>query len=665
MKKTLLLIIVIFLLNNLAIGQGISCGGASPFCTGSNYTFPAGVNAPAAPPAASPGPNYGCLGSEPNPAWYYMQVGQSGNIEIFMHGSGNQDIDFCCWGPYLGSQTTPCLAGLTAGSFPPTHHAPGPSPNYPSLNMIDCSYSGSDSEWCYIPNAVSGQYYILLITNYSNQVQNVDFSQSNVGQTGAGTTNCGIMPTPIHNNGPLCQGDTLKLSANTVAGAMYSWMGPGGWTSLLQNPIRTNVTAAMAGNYTCLIIVGTQTSAEDTTVVVIHPKPTVTATSDTICAGEVATITASGASTYKWTPGNSTSNPLITSPLVTTNYKVVGTSAFGCKDSAQAIIKVNPNPVVTVNNVVICNGETATLTANGAPNYLWSTTSTSNPLSVNPSTSTSYIVTGTDNNNCFGKDTAYVTVHPRPNISLDSLSLCKGKSGTMTVIGGAYNTNYTWSNGSTGSPLQLTPTNSTLIEVYAVDSNGCKDTASAMINVYPLPVVNFTATPTIASTDDPLISFTDLSTNAFIWHWDFGDRTSPNNTSTQQSPTHTYVGVGEFVITLNVETDHGCKATTQGKVLIENPYEFFVPNAFNPSSSNIESNNFKPKGIGIDPSKYSMIIYDRWGKEIFSTTDFTEGWNGKFKNVGDIMPAGVYVYIIRFTKILGSEKQFSGHVTLL
>ena len=67
----------------------------------------------------------------------------------------------------------------------------------------------------------------------------------------------------------------------------------------------------------------------------------------------------------------------------------------------------------------------------------------------------------------------------------------------------------------------------------------------------------------------------------------------------------------------------------------------------------------------MDPNAYIMIIYDRWGKEIFKTTNINEGWNGKFNNVGDVLPCGVYVYFIRFTQLFGFDKEFTGGVFIL
>src|SRR5204863_120343 len=95
----------------------------------------------------------------------------------------------------------------------------------------------------------------------------------------AGTTTVVINPLPAtptaSNNGPLCVGATLNLSTAAVAGATYSWSGPNGFTSSLQNPSITNVTAAAAGTYSVTVTQTstTCTSAAGTTTVVINPIP--------------------------------------------------------------------------------------------------------------------------------------------------------------------------------------------------------------------------------------------------------------------------------------------------------------------------------------------------------------------------------------------------------
>ena len=197
MKKiyiTILFFALIFISNkNFSQTTNGFCNTSDQFCTDVTYNFPAGVNT--AP--AETGPNYGCLGSEPNPVWYYLLIDQPGNISIDIHTVPQYDIDFICWGPFT-NPINPCQSSLTGIGSPGSHWTstnphPGNMGGYPAGNTVDCSYNSSWQEWCYIPNAQSGQYYLLLITNYSNTACNIVFNQTNNGAAGAGTTNCNIV----------------------------------------------------------------------------------------------------------------------------------------------------------------------------------------------------------------------------------------------------------------------------------------------------------------------------------------------------------------------------------------------------------------------------------------------------------------------------------------
>jgi hypothetical protein len=77
-------------------GENSTCEAALPFCTGTNYSFPAGTSGQ----SAQAGPFYSCLSTTPNPAWYYMRIANPGSITIKMYSTPAYDIDFCCWGPF-------------------------------------------------------------------------------------------------------------------------------------------------------------------------------------------------------------------------------------------------------------------------------------------------------------------------------------------------------------------------------------------------------------------------------------------------------------------------------------------------------------------------------------------------------------------------------------
>ncbi len=150
----------------------------------------------------------------------------------------------------------------------------------------------------------------------------------------------------------------------------------------------------------------------------INSLPTVFATSPSsvLCHGQTTTITANGAASYTWS--NASTSPTITvSPTVTTNYTLTGTGANGCVNTAMSTIVVYNLPTVTASSTssLLCTGQTATITAGGATSYLWNDNSTNVTISVSPTTSTTYSVTGTDINGC--SDIAIIT---------QSVSLCTG-----------------------------------------------------------------------------------------------------------------------------------------------------------------------------------------------------------------------------------------------
>lgn len=154
----------------MLIAQSASCIGSYPFCTGTLYNFPAGVHTGVALEDA----DYGCLIRTPNPAWYHMKILEPGSISIQMHSSPLYDIDFVIWGPFDDLYQA-CVDGLTTDK------------------IVDCSFSALSVETCHLPETEIGEYYILLITNYSNKECDITFEKI----AGDGETDCTIIPAPI------------------------------------------------------------------------------------------------------------------------------------------------------------------------------------------------------------------------------------------------------------------------------------------------------------------------------------------------------------------------------------------------------------------------------------------------------------------------------------
>ena len=174
------------------------------------------------------------------------------------------------------------------------------------------------------------------------------------------------------------------------------------WSSININSGFISVSPTVATTYT---VSGTSALGcvnSGVITVSIHPLPNLsyTISSPAICIGNSVTIGGVGAATYVWFGGAVNNTPF--APTSNTTYTLVGTDANGCTKQTTASVVVNPLPTVTITPVLykFCQGETNTITAGGANNYLWSTGSTSQSITITPILTIGYTVTGTDVNGC-------------------------------------------------------------------------------------------------------------------------------------------------------------------------------------------------------------------------------------------------------------------------
>src|SRR5690606_9385351 len=146
-------------------------------------------------------------------------------------------------------------------------------------------------------------------------------------------------------------------------------------------------------------------------------------------------------------------------PTATTTYTVTGTGANGCENTAEVTVTVNPLPDITASadHSLVCSGSPAILTASGGDTYIWSTDETTTSITVTPTSSTSYTVTGIDANGCENTAKVTVTVIPLPLISASANPgiVCSGSPATLTATGGV---SYEWSTTATGSSITVNPT---------------------------------------------------------------------------------------------------------------------------------------------------------------------------------------------------------------
>jgi len=500
--------------------------------------------------------------------------------------------------------------------------------------------------------------------------------------TAVTTTTVTVNPLPVItaiSNSPVCVNQTLTLTA--TGGSGYTWIGPNSFSSAIQNPTVTGVTIAANGTYSLIVSDANACINTATVSVVINPLPIVTATGATVCIGSTFTLSATGGVNYSWGGPNAYTsnqhNPIVTNSTLnmTGSYIVTATDANGCINANVAQVLVNPLPVVTVNTGTICIGKSTTLTAAGANSYNWTPTTglssaTGASVTANPITTTSYSVIGTDLNGCANTATTSVTVNPLPALSITPPTstgcapVCISFSNTTTATGTC---NWIFGDGTTSTNCAAnhcyTRPGTSFSILTLTDLNGCKNSDTASITVYPMPTANFNFDPQPTTILDPVIYFHNQTVGAFITtnSWTFGDPL--HGTSAVVNPSHTYLDPGSYPVQLVATSNYGCKDSITKIVVIGEDYFIYVPNAFSPNFDGI-NDLFFAKGEGI--KDFKLYIFDRWGNQLFYSEDIYKGWDGRYQAKGnDIVLEDVYVWKIELKNYKGEPKMLKGIVSLI
>jgi len=185
------------------------------------------------------------------------------------------------------------------------------------------------------------------------------------------------------------------------------------------------------------------------------------------------------------------------------------------------------------------------------------------------------------------------------------------------------------------------------------------DTTTTTINVFPIPVSNFTFAPDPPVENTPT-SFDNLaSPDAVKFKWLFGDGDSLITTSRLQVK-HQYNATGTYNACLIAINAAGCADTLCQDVRAVIFALVDVPNAFTPQRGDVNSVVFA-RGFGI--TKIRFIIWNRWGQKVFETNDKNIGWDGKYKGV--IQPMDVYAYTLDVEFFDGKKTTKKGDITLI
>jgi len=352
---------------------------------------------------------------------------------------------------------------------------------------------------------------------------------------------------------PICIGASVTLHASNAA--TYFWTPSSGLScTTCTDPVAsptstTSYYVTKSYSYDC--------NVTDTFLVKVNPLPRINAGSDKIiCRGGTVNIIATGGKTYNWTPATGLScsscvNP-IGSPTVSTRYVVTGTDTNGCRNTDTLLVTVNSLPIVNAGpDKAYCKGSSTNLTVSGASTYSWSPatslscTSCTSPI-ASPSSSTIYIVTGTDTNGCKASDTIKVIVNPLPIVNAGPDKTVCGSNRVILNASGALD--YSWSPAgglsctACASPSSLPIVNTTYI-VTGTDANGCINTDTVLVKVFPSPVIRTGPDETICKYTS--VKLTVSGGKTYLWSPATGlSCTTCNTTNASPSLSTTYIVIG-------------------------------------------------------------------------------------------------------------------------
>jgi gliding motility-associated-like protein len=210
------------------------------------------------------------------------------------------------------------------------------------------------------------------------------------------------------------------------------------------------------------------------------------------------------------------------------------------------------------------------------------------------------------------------------------------------------------------TPTHSYPTPGTYNGMLVItDPAACNKTDTAFFSVtvlpYP-PVAAFTANPTVIQDYISDVYFTNQSTNALYYMWNFGD----GDTSTEENPVHTYLLSGDYLACLTANNDGGCPSTSCILITVKLIPVVDVPNAFSPNGDGQNDVLFVK---GQDIKTMDFKVFNRWGELVFETNNINQGWNGIYKGVPQEME--VYVWTLTATFSDGKAAVKTGNVTLL
>lgn len=584
--------------------DGTNCGRAFAFCDdfGSRATV---VNGD----AAENGPNYGCLETRPNPIWNYLKIETAGNIDLRISqvdaNGGGIDVDFICYGPF-NDQTAPCATGqLTAAK------------------TIACSYSSSAVETLTIPNALVGEFYLILITNFSEQSGILTFEQTNVG----GELDCSITcKITVNQDQTICINSSYII--NTVLGH------PGMQTSAQYKWFKNNVEIIGETNAFLEVTSNTVNAIPDTYRVEVDADNCNAPAEDSINLSFVDVF----------------------SNFLLTNISPINV----CDDDNNGFVSsIN----LTQNEIEIANLENATdyaftyYTNAALTNQITDSTSFENTII---DMQTIYVsMTHRTFIGCNETTSFDVIINKIPEFEVsDNLYTCINlplEIKTFNVVNPQGNYTYSWTDTNAIEVSNTDTLNTTISGDYTITAtntsfSGFTCTTTNTVSLYPTEPATITDVIINEYWRDDNFSIDIKVTGIGIYEYALNDIDGPYQEDSY------FINISPGVHEIFVRETHGCGMVSR---VIE---IFGFSNYFSPNNDGI-NDIWKVQGITFN-ALAKIYIFDRYGKLMTKFFPYqNQGWNGLYKSTP--APEADYWFTAEMVDYKGKSITRRGHFSLI
>jgi gliding motility-associated-like protein len=371
--------------------------------------------------------------------------------------------------------------------------------------------------------------------------------------------------------------------------------------------------------------------------------------------------TTTGASAYGTASGLPSGNPLT----------ITVQDANGCTLPEQVTVDLDNNLTLLMDNdATLCEGTSRQITVtSNATSFAWSpalglSSATVEDPVASPTTTTAYTLT-VGLGICTGQGSLNIVVLPAPVADAGGPdSTCYGKDINLQGSGGVQ---YMWtpaaglSNPTIPDPIVIDPKVSVVYSLVVTDANGCKNLKPSTVNVYvrpPYPVFAGDDTSVMVGQSVPLaaVDVQGVGFNQYVWTPSVG-----LSNGTISDPTASFSEIGTYTYVVSATAPDGCGGSDSITIKVYALADIFVPSAFTPNNDG-HNDLLRAIPVSIRDFKY-LTIFNRWGQQVFTTTNAGIGWDGSFN--GQEMPTGTYVWMVGGVDYSGRVVEKRGTVILI